>query len=457
MDELFIFLSLVPLLRNRICTAAAVLALVACTPGGQQAPRKPAAVPNPLPSGHLEFGLANQPQDLGWMVSSSVPWKYRYQYLAGGVNTGQGWEGWSHPVGSFATEYLTESGHHSYIPVFTYYEMLQSNPGKGRDDSEKDYTNLTNPTTMNAYYTNFALLMKKAREYGQLVVVQVEPDFWGYMEQRARGGDASTVKAAVSSSKFVDVASLPDTLQGFAWALLNLRDLYAPNVVLGIHASMWATGIDIATNTSASVSSTTQADRVAKFLDSAGITSNPHGSTWDVVFDDVDDHDAGWWEAQASTSHDYTHWWDPTNQTFPNFSRYLAWVAELKAQTNRPQVVWQVPIGNQYFLTENNTCGHYQDNVAQYLLAHTSDLLRAGLIAVLFGSGNSCQTTYTDDQKDGVTNNHGMPTTDHAGHCSACDTHTSVWADDDGGYLRVFVGRYYASLGPGSRSALPNS
>jgi hypothetical protein len=32
-----------------------------------------------------------------------------------------------------------------------------------------------------------------------------------------------------------------------------------------------------------------------------------------------------------------------------------------------------------------------------------------------------------------------------------------VWADDDGGYLRVFVGRYYASLGPGSRSALPNS
>src|SRR5207248_688581 len=106
---------------------------------------------------------------------------------------------------------------------------------------------------------------------------------------------------------------------------------------------------------------------------------------------------------------------------------------------------WQVPVGNQYFLTMNNTCGHYQDNVAPYFMSHASDLFSAGLIGVLFGAGKQCQTTYLDGVKDGVTNNGGAPTTDALGGCVACNTHTSTAADDDGGYLRQFVGQYYAA------------
>ena len=143
---------------------------------------------------------------------------------------------------------------------------------------------------------------------------------------------------------------------------------------------------------------------------------------------------------------------------FPNFSRYLAWVSELRARTNRPQVVWQVPMGNQYFLTLNNTCGHYQDNVAPYFISHASDLYAAGLIAVLFGGGNSCQTTYDDGEKDGITNNGGMPTSDAGGGCSACNTHTSMYADDDGGYIRIFVGQYYQSAAvPGGYNILTSA
>lgn len=164
----------------------------------------------------------------------------------------------------------------------------------------------------------------------------------------------------------------------------------------------------------------------------------------------MDDHDAGWWEAQGANNQYFTHWWDPTNTTFPNFTRYLTWVAELKTKTARPQVVWQVPAGNQYFLTMNNTCGHYQDDVGPYFISHAADLFSAGLIAVLFGAGNNCQSSYTDAMNDGVTNNSGAPTTDLAGYCNACNTHVSTWPDDDGGYLRIFVGLYYnnaASLG----------
>ena len=405
-----------------------------------------------LPATRVEFGLGNGPADLGWMTSSGVPWKYRYQYLSGGVNTANPWETWqdlSLPPGQFATDYMNNSQASGYIPVFTWYEMLQSNPSTGANESDRDYNNLNNTATMNAYYASFKRLLVKAGLFGHQVVIHIEPDFWGYMQQRA-SGDASTVSASVSSSGFADVAGIPNTVQGFGWALLHMRDLYAPNAVLAIHASPWSNGGDIGSSTDPSMNVVAIADSTAAFLSSAGISSNPYGTTWDAVFNDLDDHDAGWWE-----THGRNHWWDPTNATFPNFTRYLAWVAELKVKTSRQQVAWQVPAGNQYFLTMNNTCGHYQDNVAQYFLTHPADLFAAGLVAVLFGKGNSCQTTYIDHGTndlggpvgDGITNNNGAPTSDALGWCNACNTHTSVWSDDDGGYLRTFVGQYYSCTG----------
>ena len=57
---------------------------------------------------------------------------------------------------------------------------------------------------------------------------------------------ASSVAASVASSGFAEAAGIPNNAQGFAWALLKLRDSYAPNVVLAIHASAWGNGRDIA-------------------------------------------------------------------------------------------------------------------------------------------------------------------------------------------------------------------
>ena len=74
----------------------------------------------------------------------------------------------------------------------------------------------------------------------------------------------------------------------------------------------------------------------------------------------------------------FTHWWDPRNRSYPNFARYLAWVSRLRFHTGHPQVAWQVPMGNQYFMTMNNTCGHYQDNLAGYFISHAANLSRLG-------------------------------------------------------------------------------
>src|SRR2546421_5063516 len=413
--------------------------------GGLSHPALAARAPRPatplLPSG-FSFGLANQPGEIGWMTASGIPWGYRYQYLSGGVNTNAGWETWNSPPGQFAGYYMSNSATNGYFPVFSYYELLQSTPSSGANESDRDFNNLNNAATMNAYYANFVLLLHQAATYGGQVIVQVEPDLWGYLEQRAGSGTAASLSARVKSSGYADVAGIDDTAQGFAGALLHLRDKYAPNVLLATHASLWASGIDIGTNTNTSVSASHEADLVAAFLNSAGVASNPWGTTFNLVFNDVADHDAGWWEL---VNHGGAHWWDRTNAKLPNFNQWLAWMTELHARTARPLIEWKVPVGNQYYLTENNTDGHYQDNRAEIFLANTAVLQAAGIQAVLFGAGNAGSTTYTNAKSDGVTNNSGAATTDLAGGCSACNTHVSSLADDDGGFVRILVGRFYAN------------
>jgi hypothetical protein len=102
-------------------------------------------------------------------------------------------------------------------------------------------------------------------------------------------------------------------------------------------------------------------------------------------------------------------------------------------------VLWQVPIGNQVYQTENNTPGHYQDNKAQYILGHIADFARAGVVMTLFGAGSAEGTDVSDARKDGVTN----PAPVSSFQCDRCNKQKSEYADDDGGYLRITVGQYY--------------
>jgi len=128
---------------------------------------------------------------------------------------------------------------------------------------------------------------------------------------------------------------------------------------------------------------------------------------------------------------------DRYNKTFPNFARYLDFLSGLSKGTHRRMVLWQVPIGNQYFDTMDNTQGHYQDNRAEYILGHVSDFAKAGVISVLFGAGNN-GTKNIDAMQDGITN--PDPITSY--QCDGTNDHESQYADDDGGYLRIFVGKY---------------
>ncbi|TME38542.1 MAG: hypothetical protein E6I61_12970, partial [Chloroflexi bacterium] len=435
-----------------VMMAALVVALLPHPPQVASAQAVQAAARGTLPSDRLHFGISNDSGgELGWLVASKIPWRYRYQYLAGGINNfngstdpcaaNAGWQTWNSPAGQFVTSYINDSVANSAIPVFTYYEIVQSNPSAGNESAE--LTKISTVCTMQRYWADFTVLMQKIGAYGGVAVVHVEPDFWGFMEQQS--ADPSTLPAVVASSGNPDLAGLPNTVQGMGWAFLKLRDKYAPNALLGIHASSWGSGVDIASDQRSSVDPAAEADKLAAFIDKAGIAGNPAGVTpWDLVFNDVADHDAGWYGAASNP-----HWWDRNNVVFPNFTRWLAFMNRLHTDTGLPLVEWQVPLGNQYFDTENNANGHYQDNRAEYFTSHPTQLTAAGIVAVLFGAGNAGQTTYTDAIGDGVTN----PSPVASWQCNQCNSHVSTLSDDDGGFLRMAVGAYYRTY-PGTACTL---
>src|SRR5712692_112915 len=406
--------------------------------------------PGPVPSGsgsvpaafphYLSFGVMNTPGTASLLDAmrsqNGTSYNFRYQYLAGGVNTNSGWETWNQPAGQFATYYMQESAQHGYTPAFVYYEICQSNgPHPGGycygHDLDQDTANIASAATMKVYYANWVLLLQKIGAFGKPVLVIVEPDLWGFLQMASHGSDnASNVPASVSSSGYADAAGFPNTAQGFAWALLHMRDKYAPKATLALHASLWATSIDVGSDTRTSLDIAGTAKKEANFLNSAGLTGNPRGvSSWDLLSNDVADHDSG--QPGART------WWDRYNHTFPNFARYLNFIGLLSQDVHRRVVIWQVPIGNQYFDTMDNSAGHYQDNRAEYILGNASSFATVGIIAILFGPGNG-GTMNIDKMNDGITNPAPIVTYE----CNLCNNHRSIYADDDGGYLRIFIGLY---------------
>ena len=393
--------------------AAMCSAAVAATSGGS-------TPPSGLPT-TVFVGLAANPAQLpSWVATSGVPWAMCYQYISSGVTPGKSWiTTWG---SNFAYNYAVAAHSAGCIPELTYYQMV---PTIGAEGSAAESAALANPSTMANYFSDFTTLLKQLKQYGGTAVVHVEPDMFGYLEQL--NGNPALLVAAVASSNNADVAGFPNTVAGFGQALLHLRDLYAPNVIMAAHVSLWTWG----GSTSASLDVAPIAKQDAAFMTGLG--------NWDLFFTDVSDRDAAYYQVVLGDGG--AHWWDKTNQKYPNFNRFNTWAAAFTAAAGKRLVIWQIPIGNTLMDTENNTNWHYQDNREEYWLQNyptnqaMSALAKAGVIGLLFGAGSSGPTQNYDAAGDGITN----PPPING------NTEVSTYPDDDGGLLRMNVGNYYRS------------
>jgi hypothetical protein len=400
------------------CTGTGGGTKASCSASHAAAAGTQGAVPTGLP-GTLFVGLSagmGTPQT--WVKNSGVPWAMCYQYISSGVLPAQSWvTTWGT---NFAYNYAVAAHTAGCMPELTYYQIVPT----GGEGQQAEAATLKNSTLMADYYKDFTALMKQLHTYGSTAVVHVEPDMFGYFEQL--NSNPAAISASVASSGNTDVAGYPNTLAGFGEALLHLRDLYAPNVVMAAHVSTWMWG----SSTSASVDVTTYAKTDAAFMTGLG--------NWDLFFTDVSDRDSGYYQFVEG---DPSHWWDTNNVKFPNFNRFNTWAKAFTTAAHKRLVIWQIPIGNTIMKTSNNTNYHYQDNREQYWLENyptnqaMSALEQAGVIGLLFGAGNGGTTQYYDAAGDGITN----PAPING------NTRVSTVSDDDGGLLRINVGNYYRS------------
>jgi hypothetical protein len=313
------------------------------------------------------------------------------------------------------------------VPVFTYYMIRQSLPG--RDDGDEAHavlSNLRNRDTMRAWFDDLRLFLQRAAasSHGARVVLHVEPDMWGYVEAAAKGDDASTVPVAVAGTNVSELAGLPNDASGLARAVVRLRDRTAPGVVLAYHASEWGTGADLSLNDPSPDRTDGLAAKAARFYRSLH-------AAFDVTFTDWSDRDASFKRHIYGAGQDA--WW-----TAGDFTRAVRFVRGYSHAAGQRVVVWQIPLGNTLMRAMNDTWGHFQDNHVQWLLGkqrkpHLRALARAGAIAFLFGGGADGTTCACDARHDGKTDPAPI----------GGNGRRSYSADDDGGYFRHQARAYH--------------
>jgi hypothetical protein len=318
-----------------------------------------------------------------------APWDLRYQYLAGGLQNGAtpcsvcdascsngGWWGcWQSPPGQFAKSVVSVFSGDGQIPWFTYYEILQ---GSGANEGAGEVQALNNAAFTSKLLGDLQFLYQQIGT--ATAFVHLEPDFWGYAQQL----NSDPTKIPVQLQQFSDCASEPQNLTGFVHCAIAMARKYAPNARIGLHASIWASGVDVSLNTNPALDAAGEGRKVAAFLKALGADAG------DFVVMDASDRDAAWYDLVQHSPHD----WDATNQTLPDFHQDFAWAQAVAEGLSLPIFYWQVPVGDP---NENNTTNHWKDNRVDYFYAHTDELAAAHVAGMLFGAGDGAQTTLESD------------------------------------------------------------
>ena len=299
-----------------------------------------------------------------------------YQYLCCGYGDA-GWRGWNSPSGQYANNVLDAAKALNAVPMFTYYQLAL-------EFENKNYAILTSEN-LHKYLLDVRLLYTKIAAYGSPVIVQFEPDFYGYLQQYAVsiGKTPSTIPAKIRYADVPECQTLSETVRGLLDCLVTMGHTVAPKVKVGFHASSWGDWYDPMSASTAVIKA--KGASVGNFLKSAGSDAT------DFVTVETSDRDAGFWEAQGRTN----EYWDETNAGRPNFTNHFTWVSSVSQTMGKPVLWWQMPFGVP--AATSGTDGKYRDNRVKYFFSHTADVVGAGGFGMVFGAGADRQTTPSTD------------------------------------------------------------
>lgn len=354
----------------------------------------------PLGKSHVLVGGA-----MADSTANSIPIDLRYLYLSGGIADGAGpctscasgcmaggtscansgpgcawWGCWQYdqvPPGDYVKQLLDKTATRQQLPMVTYYMILQAG---GSAEGAAEVTKANDATFMRRYYADWRFLLQRIGQTRALL--HIEPDFWGYAEQVNENPTA--IPAAVASANATDCAAQPNTIAGMGRCMIAMVRKYAPNALVGLHASGWGTKIDVLSNTSMSLDVAAEARKLGTFMLAVGAGDG------DFVVIETSDRDAGYYASIGQNNRT----WDPMNLTLPNYRQAMTWAKALAEQTGKPNLWWQLPLGN---VMLNNTSEHWRDTRVDYFFDHPEEIAAAHGAGMAFGAGAGGQTTPETD------------------------------------------------------------
>ena len=339
-------------------------------------------------------------------TAAQAPFDGRYLYLSGGLFDGSApctscatgcttggtscantagcawWGCWQYdqdPPGQYVINFVgvNEKASPKQIPMFTYYEELQTS---GLNEGTTQVAALNDAAFLTRYLADWRFVLQKVGTHPALL--HIEPDFWGYVEQL--NSDPHAVAAKVTTANPTDCAGYENSAAGVAKCMIHMVRLYAPSAKVGLHASAWGTNIDVFGNTNAKLDVVGEAKKMATFLTALGAGDG------DFIVSDPSDRDAGYYQVTQNRN----TWWDDTNATLPNFHQAFTWTKALAEAMNLPIILWQIPVGN---MSLDNTNLHYKDNRLDYFFAHMDEVVAGHVVGLFFGAGADGPTTPETD------------------------------------------------------------
>ncbi|MCP4712250.1 MAG: T9SS type A sorting domain-containing protein [Planctomycetes bacterium] len=265
---------------------------------------------------NFSFGLSIFSAAGNWIVEASqapynIDWRFGYFYISQ-ITTESAARYFIH----LRSDTAEEAG---AIPVITFYRLLNIGEDEGYTGNEAQIVQscLQDQSAMYTYFENMKIVLSILAERDNPSIVQVEPDSWGFMmwAMGIQGNDdATTVPVQVNGSGHPDVQGFSNHAGGFGQALLHMRDMYAPEVRMGWHASNFRVGQN--------------PEVVTGFYSSMG--------DWDVIFSEP---------PHMVTLGD--SWCEPWNEVtqVPN---NLNWLSTVSQSAGVPILIWQTFIGEDY-------------------------------------------------------------------------------------------------------------
>jgi hypothetical protein len=281
-----------------------------------------------------------------------------------------GWRQWNTPDGEYANIVMREADSAGAVPMFTYYKLAL-------DFESKNYAVLT--TGMHEYLQDMRVLFQKIGAFGKPVMLHIEPDFFGYLQQYCISSKTTPagMTAKIRYSDIPECQALPETVAGLVECLVAMRNSLAPKLRMGVHASQWGDWYDM---NDPSAPAQQKAYSVADFLRSVG------SDKLDFLVLETSDRDAGFYEAQGKTK---VYWTDADRDA------HLKWVGYISERSAKPIIWWQMPFGVPSDVP--GTKEHYRDNRVPLFYSMVPRLVELGGFGMLFGAGAEGQTTYDTD------------------------------------------------------------